>query len=368
MAITVSLTSPNKWDSWGSVRAVGSTVALDSSYPYGGYPVGANAFGMLYIDQMIFADAPSGLSFFYNSTTNKIQAYYTYSPPLIWQENQVIGSVTANQFTLDYPPAYIFYASVGATPIGITDSAATLVANQMQPITAFTYGNRSTFLTNGQNGNTISVGYVTQAWKSVWDNLVQNEAGVPTVNVTTLTNVPCAIQSVRMTGANNSTNVTSFLVSSAANATKAARVGFAAGTLTFLAADGVTATTSTYIKLPASGKLKDRFINEEASAATANNCTPLNPVLLWSLSGQAVNVGATTASAIAINATLGANLCRFNLTTGVPIVQYNVVANSNGTLSYVWGRAEEIRQQPLEVPNGTDLSVVTALKVRAIGA
>ena len=48
--------------------------------------------------------------------------------------------------------------------------------------------------------DTVYVTYITQAWKDVWDNLVQEEAQTVATNTCTLDNVPIAIQAINATG------------------------------------------------------------------------------------------------------------------------------------------------------------------------
>jgi hypothetical protein len=212
--------------------------------------------------------------------------------------------------------------------------------------------------------NTVYITYATQAWKDVWDNLVQEETQATVTEVATLTNLPIAIQAINATG---TSSYNACLMDDKDDTVAAGEcvITPTAGTLTFNAGDAVTSCVVTYVKKPSSGFLSDRFIDEESFTASSNVCTPAYPVLLWGYSGQIPENGAVTESFIALAGTAGTGEAKLNLvTSGTKITGQSI---TTGTGMYVWGRPSEIVTAPLEVANGTDLSALTSVKVLFIG-
>lgn len=213
--------------------------------------------------------------------------------------------------------------------------------------------------------DTVYVTYITQAWKDVWDNLVQEESQTTTTNAATLDNVPIAIQSINATGT-TSTNACLMLDKDDTPATTECAVTQSTGVLTFAAADAVTACVVTYIKKPTSGFLYNRFVAEESMSASSNVCTPAYPILIWGYSGQLPENGAVTEEFISLAGTAGTGEAKLDLMyPGTRITGQSV---STGTAMYVWGRPDEIETVPLEVKDGEDLSDLTSIRVIFLGA
>ena len=212
---------------------------------------------------------------------------------------------------------------------------------------------------------TVYVTYATQAWKDVWDNLVQEETQATTTHVATLTNLPIAIQAIRAIG---TTSYNACLMDDKDDTVAQGECVIipAAGTLTFHATDAILSTVVTYVKKPSSGFLVDRFISEESFTAATNVCTPAYPILLWGYSGQIPENGAVSEVFISLAGSAGAGEAKLDLVTaGTKITGHSI---TTGTGMYVWGRPSEIVTTPLELANGADVSSLTSVKALFLGA
>jgi hypothetical protein len=355
-------------------------MALDGAYPPGGYPITAANFGLTYIDRIIFPEENSGLTFQYvlgtgsnQSNTGNIKVFMDGIPPIIWQENQTIGNATtANQFTLNYPPAYIFYAGIANVAYSLVDQAATLAANQMQFTSTLTFGNRTPINTYAGNGSIMSIGYITQAWKMIWDNLVQNENQTTAANVATLAsgaNGVMAIENCRAVGT-TATNVVQYLPHGATAASHQAKANMTASTLTFNATDAVTSCITTYVKLPASGMAYDRMVVEQTPTVATALCTPNSQyVLVWSFMNQIAGLNSTNIIIEGMQQTPTAGAATFTLSNGlIQITAANGATANNVSCSYVWGREMEIQTIPMEAYPNANIAYANAVPYIAIGS
>jgi hypothetical protein len=213
--------------------------------------------------------------------------------------------------------------------------------------------------------DTVYVTYITQAWKDVWDNLVQEESKTTTSHAATLTNVPIAIQSINATGT-TSTNSCLMLDKDDTPATGECKIVATTGVITFAAADVVTSCVVTYIKKPAAGFLYNRFVAEESMSAATNVCTPAYPILIWGYSGQIPENAAVTEEFISLGGTAGTGEAKLNLLYPGTRITGNSI--TTGTAMYVYGRPDEIETVPLEVKDGEDLSELTSIRVIFLGA
>lgn len=213
--------------------------------------------------------------------------------------------------------------------------------------------------------DTVYVTYITQAWKDVWDNLVQEEAQTTTTHAATLTNIPIAIQAINATGT-TSTNACLMLDKDDTPATTECKIAATTGIITFAAADVVTSCVVTYIKKPTSGFLYNRFVAEEAMTASSNVCTPTYPILIWGYSGQLPENTAVTEQFISLGGSAGTGEAKLDLIyPGTRITGQSV---TTGTAMYVWGKVDEIETVPLEVKDGEDLSDLTSIRAIFLGA
>jgi len=270
------------------------------------------------------------------------------------------------------------YAS-GALTIGLggaSGTARTADGTYTEDITATTTGGLA-FTPSGTSAmsiddvyiydlsDTIYVTYITQAWKDVWDNLVQEETQTTTTHAATLTNIPIAIQAINATGT-TSTNACLMLDKDDTPATGECKIVATTGVITFAAADAVTSCVVTYIKKPSSGFLYNRFVDEESMSASSNVCTPTYPILIWGYSGQLPENAAVTEQFVSLGGTAGTGEAKLDLIyPGTRITGQSV---TTGTAMYVWGKVDEIETVPLEVKDGEDLSELTSIRAIFLGA
>jgi hypothetical protein len=213
--------------------------------------------------------------------------------------------------------------------------------------------------------DTVYVTYITQAWKDVWDNLVQEEAQTTTTNAATLDNTPIAIQSINATGT-TSTNSCLMLNKDDTPATGECKIVATTGVITFTAGDAVTSCVVTYIKKPTSGFLYNRFVSEESMSAASNVCTPAYPILIWGYSGQIPENTAVTEQFISLAGSAEAGEAKLDLIyQGTRITGHSI---TTGTAMYVYGKPDEIETVPLEVKDGEDLSELTSTRTIFLGA
>ena len=226
----------------------------------------------------------------------------------------------------------------------------------------------------------VYVTYVTQAWKDVWDNLVQDEVvTLSSAGAVDLTYPVLALMYFDQTEA-TAVGLTPIDEDDTAASNEVA-VYFNQ------AEDQVKASHAdnngkdckvTYIKNPGSGFLSDRaFDNEGATKAGSDPYTNTfdYPVLLWGYAGCMPVNGGTTLRLIDYAGTPATGefvLDWFNPgTRGAAAPATATVAglkdNVTGTGAGVWGVIDEIDTVPLEVKDGTNLSSLSSVKLILIG-
>jgi hypothetical protein len=360
-------------------------MAFDSSYPYGGEAIDAEAKRKLNFNNVhaIMCEQNKGFGFEYDDGNGKIKALQP-APAIITNEAQTIAS---NAITLDYPAALIMNIATASTHQIMADRTATLGANQCQLSAAMAFGTRPTINFHASTSGTVYVSYITQAWKDVWDNRVR-ETLTTSTNVASSTNVYIAIESIH--GTHAVTDVTNFEYVRAGDGAGAGEVELDftdAGnsnlsTVSFNNADSITAAIVTGIKKPASGFLSDRFLEDQdttMSSGVSGALTPIHPILFHSTCGQLPDYTAAAERAPHNMqmyhphdlGTAGQFVIQYNArpATGITgIIRTDDTTSDAVSLSYVWGVPEEIPGIiPLEVRNGTDLRVLTAVRAWVIG-
>jgi hypothetical protein len=359
MALTVNLKT---FSVSGSVMEAYARLTLDNSYTYGGETFDVEKTLGIHSLQSVLFDQKAGsqqYQFVYDATNKKIKVM-TEAPPVVFGEVQTIAT---NQITLDYPPAYIMSISKAADPYYLTTTAnsagtaTVLLTDECAPTAKFAIGQRASFRFEAAATGDVYITYITQAWKEVWDALVQEEAVTVTANVGTPANQAIAIQAICATGT-TSFNVAAMNDKDDAPGTLECAIDMTTTTktLTFFATDAVTTCAVTYIKLPASGFLYNRRIAEESLTAASNICTTAYPILIWGYSGQIPEIATATRRFVSLAGALGAGEASLDLMYHT--TRINTQAMTTGTAMYVWGRWWEIPTIPLEVKNGVDLSDV----------
>jgi hypothetical protein len=226
---------------------------------------------------------------------------------------------------------------------------------------------------------------VTQAWKDVFDNLVEDEplavarftAGTP--DVWLLAHMACAVQNVTW---NDAATIKAMLpcVSGTDPATAEVAVDFVNTADTSLSTreeDTVDVDLAagyipyvTYIKKPTSGFLYDRFVEQEDLTPSSDIITIASPtvdeVLLFGTCGAIPGATAKPGYLVRSGATLGttATICKVSASkflTGVHLAN-TLTFGSNHSDSdhqgptYIFGQVEEIAPlMPLELIAGTPI-------------
>ncbi len=227
----------------------------------------------------------------------------------------------------------------------------------------------------------VYITYVTQAWKDVWDNLVQDEALTLATGANTLTsgNKIAACMYIDQTTATAAALTMIDEDDTAASGEIDLKLNAATAQFTAHADQNTKAVKTTYIKVPTAGFLTDRlFTNETATKAGADPYTSTfdYPILLWAYTGQVpINGGATlrlidyagtpaTGEAVIDWFTPGVRGAGAPAGGGVIGTKDNVTATGAG----IWGTINEIQNlQPLEVKDGTDLSALSSVRAILIG-
>jgi len=383
----MSLTIASKqWTSAGNKRIMTGQVSFDSSYAFGGETFNPLVMGFQNIEAVKFFDA-AGYSFVYDYTNKKVKAYAP-APPIVFEE---LVTVTANVGTLTYPAAYIMYVSAGNLSFKVIPGVLTPVTRTVA-VSTFTAGARPTltFLA-GDTVTSCRVTYVTQAWKDVFDNLVQNAtitAGARvsghaslsftpgTPDVVSLGELACAIQNITWTD-NGVVKAMKALYKGETAATTEATIDFSDTTtkLALLQTDTMDAAADSiyisYVKVPSSGFLSERFVEEDDLTPSGDVVTASaglgaigSNMLLFGTCGDLPGPTTAFANLIASSAAVG---------TTATLVQPTSWANAANTFtfgsnhadsahvkpSYICGYPWEIQTVPLEIPNGKDMSGVS---------
>jgi len=226
----------------------------------------------------------------------------------------------------------------------------------------------------------VYVTYVTQAWKDVWENLVQDESvTLASGAATSLANAPLAIMYADRTSATAKALTLIDEDDTAASGEIAFYLNQATSNIKATHADeNAKVAKVTYLKNPGSGFLYDRaFDNEAATKAGSDPYTNAfdYPILLWGYTGQMPVNGQATERIINYAGTPAAGECVIDWynpgTRGAAAPASGTVVglkdNQAGTGAGVWGTINEIVTQPLEVPDGEDLSAAGEFNVILIG-
>lgn len=222
------------------------------------------------------------------------------------------------------------------------------------------------------------VTYVTQAWKEVFDNLVQDEVITLATGANTLANKILALMYVDQMSTTAAALTPVDEDDTAASGEVEVAFNVATGQLTVNAAQNEKAAKVTYIKVPDSGFLKDRLVHNETATKTGSDPyvnTFDYPILLWGYTGcMPVNAGVTQ-RLIDLTATPEAGeviIDWFNRGIrggGAPAAGTPIAGKSDvtGTGAYVWGVIDEIPNlQDLEVADGVDIDIAS-LAILVIG-
>lgn len=222
--------------------------------------------------------------------------------------------------------------------------------------------------------------YVTQAWKEVWDNVVQDEdVTLSSAGATALANSACAIMYADRTSATAKALILIDEDDTAASGEVAVYLNQAANNIKASHADenGKVARI-TYLQNPGTGFLAARaFDNEGATKAGSDPYTNTfdYPILLWGYCGQVPINGGTTQTILPYQGTPAAGNGVIDWFTpgvrgaGAPATGtvFGCKSNVTATAAGIWGSLSEIAAAPLEVQDGEDLTALGTLDIILIG-
>ncbi|MBU4317090.1 MAG: hypothetical protein KKF30_07430 [Proteobacteria bacterium] len=357
-------------------------LAFDNAYAAGGESLSPALLALSSIDSLS-VNPIKGFSFEYDQANKKLKAFLA-APPIVVEEAHTI---TAGAITLDYPAAAILQIATATQSQMLIEPSDTLAASECQLSAAMAAGVRPAIKFHADTTGAVKITYITQAWKEVWDNRVAAADFVTAAHVADIGDTVCFIESccAKITTGAVVNSLNKFIrAGDAADAgecevdfSDAAAVTAGDTTLTFNATDAVTAIKLTYIKLPASGFLKQRFLEDEDLTMTSGVGASKYPILFPALCNQIPDFTAAaeraphhlmmpegdalgTAQEIRIDWHLTKTLMGTQITA-------NDATSDAISLSYVYGFPGEIGVIPLEVKNAEDLSGLTGIKIQAIG-
>ncbi len=389
VAIAGVTVSNQKYTTHGTFRAVYADLAFDSSYPAGGESLTALNLGLQKIYQ-IRMSTKDGYSFEYDYTNATIKVFAD-APAIVYEEKHTAAT---NAVTLDYSAAWIINIADTTSNqklVKTGTTAALLGTDEVCLASAIADGTRTTLTTAGAS-DVIYVTYVTQAWAEIYDLLVQEEALTVSTGTNDLTYSLMALGYVYA-----QSTLVDLTPVDIDDTTATGEIGVDFGTAYAVldansAQNGYT-TLVTYLKMPASGWIFDRFItDEDPTSAAATGDYSLHtldfPILLWNLTGFVTadagpsfpialsnvalpSVGSYTPAKTNWKFGGAATIGGAQATGGTFITTDNI---NNATVknpthaAYLKGWIWEVPNTvPLEVKNAKDLSNLSSVKVQVIG-
>jgi hypothetical protein len=399
------------YDVVGKRQQILASIAMDSSYSYGGEAFDPNVlFGLPAGPvSLILPENPAGYVFKYDYTNKKMRVFAP-APLVVFEEVVTMtAGTTYDTGTTKYPMAWPIYASnanqaLGLLPKGLNPVTKTISIDMQSG----TPGTRATITSlDADSYTTITISYITQAWKEVFDNLVEGEtmaAGATTTNGITFTaGTPDTISFISvgtgflcglMVGLKLSTTVSAPKPCQKGETTVAGEYALdwtntspAATTMSVVTTANWDAATATivfnYLKKPAAGFLYDRFIEEDSAASSsqvythAASAALVKQPLLWSTPGFMPSVTLSTTSATwpigGIGMTVGSTTQwqptnwyqkTKAVTAGTWTSGTGVAASLTVKPTYLWGLPEDVQTKvPLEIPDGTNLSALNDVKL-----
>jgi len=378
MGLTITADMPKPEQVSRNLYEYTGYIAFDSSYAFGGESI-STITGKFKNCLNVVCESKGGYTFEYDDTNSKLKVFAP-APPIVYDEVQTIASTA---ITLDYPAAAILnIASATATWL-LVEPSATLGAGECQLSAAMSAGARPTI--NFYTGATgaVTVAYITQAWADIWNNRVASSALTTATHVASLGAVACYIESCEAVGTTGSSRP-KYIRGGDAAATLECEVDFtdAGGsnltTMTFYATDAITAATVTYIELPSSGFVYNRFVEDEDLTMTTGTGASAYPILFTAFGSQIPDYTAAAerdphslmmpeADALGTSAECAIDYHKIKTVAGTQI-RTNDTTSDAVSLTYVWGNMAEIPGLvPLEVKNATNLSALTTVRFRAVG-
>jgi len=387
--VSLSIAASNR-HTLGRVKMVHGTMTFGGAgktYPNGGVPLPtAGKFGFTKeMSELLITDPATGFSFAYDKDAYTLKAF-EQAPPIVFEE---LIDCSADLAYTKYPAAFIMYVASADTHHRVVSGKCTPASGQVAvDLFSATPGKRAklTFFADEGVASTY-VTYITQAWKDVFDNLIEDEelavanftAGTP--DLFNLANQACAIQNVTWKDAAVIKACTPMAKAVTTLATTEVAVDFTRSTYTtlyVLTTDdwNVTITSGadkvyvTYIKLPASGFLTDRFVEEEdltpsSDVITLDSPAVDNALLFGTMGGFAASATTKGIYLVRSGATVGTTASIIKQTAGMNLINTGTVVANTFTAgsnhsdsdhlypSYIYGLPDDITPLvPLEVANG----------------
>lgn len=370
------------------------TVAFDSSYPAGGETLSARSMGFSAIDA-VHIMPQNGYTFEYDTTNSKIKVF-SNAPPIVYEEKHTATALATGYsgIILDYPAAWIINIAdaVGNQKLVATGLTTANLGTDEACLYAAIADDTRTRITVKTTGD-FYVTYATQAWTDLYNQLVQSEAVTltgGTSNALTYTPMGFAYVSMRTNDDNLTMVPAAYTVS---DGYIGINPGAHATALKANSSQNTYTTYVTYLKMPASGWLYDRFVDSEdptdAASGSYSKSTFDYPLLMplatgtflgytgTAAYGGSVPMGTSYTSVAGGYAQIAWHAADTAATGSAPAAGH-VVAWDGDTAtygigygvdhSYLKGTIDEIPNlKPLEVKNGTDLSGLTGVRFMVIG-
>lgn len=397
--------------SMGNKRAALGTLAFDSSYAFGGEALSGVSLGMDAIDR-VFIESKNGYTFEYDHSNKKIKVL-SQTPPIIYEEKQTAG--LDGKFTLNYPAAFIVsVVRSGGTAYPIIYAGTTTIGTRTSCLPdGFQDGVRTAVsvynvATVNSGSSIFYVTYATQAWKDLYDLVVQNElmTGAGVTRHTISGNSIWALQCVKQDGALSGVTPIDWADTAGTGEMQIDYQDcYNAGNTGVTQAVCIVPTGSqtyyiSYLKQPPSNSwLANRYVRDEDATAGTSIMQLDKPLLLWLTSGYGFSSGDASLQIVsqdqpafymwgydtvhgdALNnknsgvsemfTTWGYRGPASNAAAPTAAQVWSVLDSGNFSMThatYLFGHPWEIPNVvPLEVQNGVDLSDLTGVKVMIIG-
>lgn len=377
MSLTITSALEGSERATRNLSVFDGSIAFDSSYPTGGESASDISANFSTLTSIVF-DNEDGYSFEYDKTNNKIKAYLHQTRPILVQEEAV--TVASNVGTLAYPPLYIIAVQVTATT---TTGAYNVIPAGETPLTKqvavnFTTGGLTFKSTDVVTA--VKITYIPQQLSGPLSDssLVVDEAVTASASKVELANRAIAVQYVwddidgvldalepvgeapsathtaviDITNATPTTDIDSH-ADDAGNTLKVTYLKYAGIGAPFAINDTDTSLTSEAYDFTATGKYHAMVVPGLGTQVVGEQ-------------GDAGNGSATWEHAISGTAAAG-------VATWDPRINYLLTNESTAlvTLAMPFFILDEaLMYSPgtgMEVPNGTDLSGIGAVRFLAIG-
>ena len=407
MAITVS---NKRYDVIGSARKLIADITFDSSYASGGEALTKSTLGFIGVDSFVITPTyRKGVSFRYDYTNEKIQVLSS-APPIVHEELVAItAGTTYDTGYLKYPAAHINYIAAAAQnyiPIAggvnpaTTQCAVDMGYNDTTGVLTKETRTKLTFL-GTDSVTAVYVSYATQAWTDLQDNMAMGKCTGATGSVTAnfgdgivfaagtpdkiaLGTDIIAMQSITWSdgGDTGTIKVPELLkdggVPAATLETEIDFIKSSNAEVNTYAADAIDTSGDimrfVYIKYPASGFLRERFKNAGITHSSDVIIFTGNPLIYGSCGQLPMTTSDKKAYWIKGTDTLAAgeikwtHLPHFLNDNSSTAPSATCEASTDETVVPAWitGEPGEIDLQDIQVPNGTNLSSVTA-KIEVVG-